>query len=554
MSSACLAPFLYPFTPSELGAALKFARRLQRGSGTFHQRSPIHIAAIPRLAGLEQHSPSVGHSSNAWDRLNPSPDDYSLTPFTDKCLLTLQAGSGGHGCVSFLREKYIAAGPANGGDGGSGGNIFIQAVQNCTSLHTVSKQREVTAGRGGNGQGDNQGGKKGKDILLQVPVGTVIREIRRWDPIDAEEDLARQKKYSKGLYEDGGRKLAQKWLFYPGAQPSDEVDLSLLPQIPKPRRSALAATMPPSPIRLDLDKHMETPLLLAAGAMGGYGNPHFLSREHPRPKVATKGDSGMRLTVALELKLLADVGLVGLPNAGKSTFLRSVSNSRARVGSWAFTTLQPNIGTVILDNHKGRPLRMLRSASQPSTSRTRFTIADIPGLIEDAHLDRGLGLDFLRHVDRAAVLAFVVDLSAGDAVAALKSLWREVGEYETLKDRQRTEESQKVVEWNPFEELPDFDTMQTVEEETKNLPQLVLPPISSKPWVVIATKADMPETQKNFARLGAYVQDLQDGRVEHPSKRQHARARGALTLPISAIKGEGVERVIDVLVDILAET
>lgn len=554
MSSACLAPFLYSFTRSELSAASTFARGLQRNSSTVHHRNLIHRSTASRSAALEQHSPSAEGSSNAWDRLNPSPDDYSLTPFTDKCLLTLQAGSGGHGCVSFLREKYIAAGPANGGDGGSGGNIFIQAVQNCTSLHTLSRQREITAGRGGNGQGDNQGGKKGKDVLLQVPVGTVIREIRRWDPIDAEEDLARQKKYSKGLYEDGRRKLAQKWLFYPGAQPSDEVDLSLLPQIPRPRRSALAAMMPQSPIRLDLDKHMETPLLLAAGAMGGYGNPHFLSREHPRPKVATKGDGGMRLTVALELKLFADVGLVGLPNAGKSTFLRSVSNSRARVGSWAFTTLQPNIGTVILDNHKGRPSRMLRSPSQASASRTRFTIADIPGLIEDAHLDRGLGLDFLRHVDRAAVLAFVVDLSAGDAVAALRSLWGEVGEYESLKDRQRVEESQRVVEWNPFEELPDCDAMQSVEEETKNLPQLVLPPISSKPWIVIASKADRPETQENFARLGAYVQDLQEGKVEHPSKRQHAHARGAIALPVSAIKGEGVDRVINVLVDILAET
>jgi len=129
-----------------------------------------------------------------------------------------------------------------------------------------------------------------------------------------------------------------------------------------------------------------------------------------------------------------------------------------------------------------------------------------------------------------------------------------VGEYETLKDRQRTEESQKVVEWNPFEELPEFDTMQSVEEETKNLPQLVLPPISSKPWIVIATKADMPETQGNFARLSAYVQDLQDGKVDHPSRRQYARTRGACTLPISAIRGEGVEKVIDVIVDILAAT
>jgi GTP-binding protein len=261
----------------------------------------------------------------------------------------------------------------------------------------------------------------------------------------------------------------------------------------------------------------------------------------------------MRLTVALELKLLADVGLVGLPNAGKSTFLRAVSNSRARVGSWAFTTLQPNIGTVILDNHKGRPSRLQRSPSLGHGGRTRFTIADIPGLIEDAHLDKGLGLDFLRHVDRAAVLAFVVDLSAGNAVQALKALWREVGEYEVLKDQQRTEESQRIIEWNPLEKLPAFDTLHSIDEEAKKLPQLILPPVSSKPWIVIATKADLPKTQENFLKLRTYVDDLNAGKVEHPSRRQNAQSQGACALPISAINGEGVEKVIDVVVNMLGD-
>ena len=142
----------------------------------------------------------------------------------------------------------------------------------------------------------------------------------------------------------------------------------------------------------------------------------------------------------LELKLLADVGLVGLPNAGKSTLLRALSNSRTRIGNWAFTTLQPSVGTVVLDNHKGRPT--FRSFGKTGEPRTHFTIADIPGLIEDAHLDKGLGLGFLRHVERAAMLLFVIDLSAGDAVSALEALWKEVGEYETLRNREISAETE----------------------------------------------------------------------------------------------------------------
>src|SRR5436190_11672803 len=177
---------------------------------------------------------------------------------------------------------------------------------------------------------------------------------------------------------------------------------------------------PRAPIHLDISVHMDQPMLLAAGALGGLGNPHFVSRTNGRPKFATKGEGGLKLDLELELKLLADVGLVGLPNAGKSTLLRSITNSRARVGNWAFTTLSPNIGTVVTDSHSGRPLVQSASGRAP---RSNFTIADIPGLIEGAHLDKGLGLGFLRHVERARILAFVIDLSAGDAVQVLKGLW-----------------------------------------------------------------------------------------------------------------------------------
>jgi GTP-binding protein len=133
--------------------------------------------------------------------------------------------------------------------------------------------------------------------------------------------------------------------------------------------------------------------------MGGLGNPHFVTKSITRPKYGTKGDGGMKVEIQLELKLLADVGLVGLPNAGKSTLLRAVTNSRTRIGNWAFTTLQLNIGTVVLDNHKGRPLVPTSESKSGAPRRTNFTIADTPSLIEDAHLDRSLGLGFLRHIE-----------------------------------------------------------------------------------------------------------------------------------------------------------
>ena len=230
-------------------------------------------------------------------------------------------------------------------------------------------------------------------------------------------------------------------MFYPGAKTAEETQITLPPP-PKPRRSNMAMMTPKAPIELDLSEDMEKPILLAAGAVGGLGNPHFATRETPKPKFASKGELGVRVTLELELKLLGDVGLVGLPNAGKSTLLRSISNSRTRVGDWAFTTLAPSIGTVVLDNNEGRP--SIRSVGEDGKSpRTNFTVADIPGLVEDAHLDRGLGLGFLRHIERARILAFVIDLGAGDAVLALQNLWKEVGEYEKLRNQELNEDTEQ---------------------------------------------------------------------------------------------------------------
>ncbi|GLB06370.1 GTPase of the mitochondrial inner membrane that associates with the large ribosomal subunit [Aspergillus tubingensis] len=517
-----------------------------------------------------QQTPLPDHISEP-SHLNPSPEDYSRFIFQDKCRSTIYAGAGGHGCVSFLREKYVEEGPPNGGDGGSGGSIYIQAVEGMTSLHKLARRGIIKAGRGKNGQGKSKGGKRGNDVLLQVPVGTVVREVDRYDPVT--EEIVRRKRERKeaaaaaaAAAEEGAEERDEidelglpsirhdRWVLYPGANPSDYLT-TVFPNNP-PRRQHIAALEPQAPIYLDLSQHMDKPILLAAGGAGGLGNPHFVTRNMNRPTFASRGEGGMRLELEFELKLLADVGLVGKPNAGKSTLLRSLTNSRTRVGNWEFTTLSPNIGTVVIDNHKGRPL----VESKGKARRTNFTIADIPGLIEDAHLDKGLGLGFLRHIERAGILAFVVDLSAGDPVQGLKGLWHELGEYERVRD---VEESMKVegddLTWNPpTHGLPELQSESAIQELNKvaskakdELPALNLSPIHTKPWFVVATKADLPETQERFKTLRDYLAAVKNGEEEHPGGHPYGRRDKVCAVPVSAIRGEGVAGIPKLVMDLL---
>ncbi|KAE8452667.1 hypothetical protein EG329_013926 [Mollisiaceae sp. DMI_Dod_QoI] len=533
-----LAPFLYPFLFSQTAKTslrpLLSSIRKQRNSTQIGQHLP------------ESH-------------LNPPPTDYGRTIFSDRATVTLCAGSGGHGCISFLREKYISAGPANGGDGGSGGNIYIQAVRGETSLHKLARRNILKAGRGKNGKGKTQGGERGDDIVVQVPVGTVVREISRVDPVADEEARRRVEGGKENAVEGADGKGPwkwdrEKWLLYPAITPED-IATAEFPKLPRGRRSPLAMAQVKGPISLDLSRPMERPLLLAAGAVGGLGNPHFVSKMVPRPKYATKGEEAVRITLELELKLLADVGLVGLPNAGKSTLLRAMSNSRARVGNWEFTTLQPNIGTVVLDNNKGRPLA--HASLENGEPRTNFTIADIPGLVEDAHLDRGLGISFLRHVERARVLAFVVDLGKGDAVTALKGLWKEVGEYERMKIEEEKELIEPTVHWSPFTSVEDAlanrsETIVINSGPTFENPLAPeLPSIADKPWFVVATKADLPGTQENYQNLKDYLERVNADEEPHPSGQKNVWQKRVEAIPVSAINGHGVEKITEWIVGLL---
>lgn len=588
-------PFLYPslFRAQVARAAI--------GASAISVRHHVTETASQHETETDSGQPS---------RLNPAPDDYYITNFADKAKLKLYAGPGGSGCISFAREAYLPDGPPNGGDGGYGGNIYIQAAYGETSLHKLARKRFVRAGRGTNGQGSNKGGRRGEDVIITVPVGTIVREISREDP-EAEDEyvrkIARKErlqreaeqakaerariKAEKAKAEEEGEEEedenskrrrrrkkerhveeepqydnpeAEKWVLYPGISTSQKAKI-WVPDLP-PREKLFA--QPKAPINLDLSRPTKQPILLAAGALGGLGNPHFVSREVQRPLYATRGDKAITMLIELELKLLADVGLVGLPNAGKSTLTRALTNSRARVGSWAFTTLQPNIGTVVLDNNRGRPIVKSYHRQDPDENwegdvdvkqRTRFTIADIPGLIEGAHLDKGLGMAFLRHVERAGVLAFVIDLGAGNAVKALKALWNEVGLYAQMReeealDREREARIQHNLDNNIDEEIDDDEFGQSwpISPDHPSAPDNKQGlHIAAKPWFVVATKCDLPGTQQNFKELREYLTRVTNGDEPHPSGVESAWIKDCAAIPVSAIKGQGVDRIIHWAVGLL---
>jgi GTP-binding protein len=252
--------------------------------------------------------------------------------FLDEVHLFVKAGDGGRGCISFRREKFVPRGGPNGGDGGHGGSVVLRAQSQWATLAHLYNRHHVKAGRGEHGRGSNQSGASGKDVVIEVPRGTVVREY------------------------DSGDVLA------------------------------------------DLVSEDQT-AVVARGGRGGRGNQHFATPTRQAPRFAEPGEAGEERHIRLELKLLADVGLVGLPNAGKSTLLARISAARPKIAEYPFTTLQPHLGVVSRDGG-------LRS----------LVFADIPGLIEGAHAGAGLGHRFLRHIERCRVLLQLVDLASAEPV------------------------------------------------------------------------------------------------------------------------------------------
>lgn len=267
--------------------------------------------------------------------------------FVDTAKIKLFAGKGGDGAVSFRHEIYIPKGGPDGGDGGRGGSIILRADKDTNTLLDFRFNPELHAENGKNGAGSRSAGRSGKDLIVEVPIGTVVK-----------------------------------------------------------RNGEIIA---------DLTKDKEE-AIIARGGDGGFGNAHFKSSTRQTPVVAEVGEPGEEFEAELELKLLADVGLVGLPNAGKSTFLSVVSNARPEIADYPFTTLTPNLGVATID---GRDI----------------LIADIPGLIEGASEGKGLGHAFLRHIDRTAVLLHLVDVYNDDAGKAYKTVRAELEKYSDLASR-----------------------------------------------------------------------------------------------------------------------
>ena len=257
--------------------------------------------------------------------------------FIDEVTIQVHAGRGGDGCASFRREKFIPFGGPNGGDGGNGGDIYLQADKGLNTLVHFQYQKRYQAERGRNGEGSQCTGRSGDDLIVPVPMGTMVYEADTGE-------------YLGDLVED------------------------------------------------------KQQLLVAKGGRHGLGNVHFKSSTNQAPRRMTSGQLGEQRQLRLELRLLADVGLVGLPNAGKSTLIRAVSKARPRVADYPFTTLTPNLGVVAVDQ------------------RDSFVMADVPGLIEGAAEGSGLGIQFLKHLKRTHVLLHLIDITSQDEAAIVHDI------------------------------------------------------------------------------------------------------------------------------------
>ena len=324
--------------------------------------------------------------------------------FFDEAFITVQSGDGGRGCVSFRREKFIPRGGPDGGDGGKGGDVILKSTSHRRTLYPFRFKREFKAKNGGYGQGRRKTGKKGEDLIIEIPPGTLIKDAETND------------------------------LLKDFTQPGDV-------------------------------------FIIAKGGRGGQGNHRFKTSTHRAPRFAQPGEPGQFLKLKLELKLIADVGLIGLPNAGKSTLISAISSATPKVADYPFTTLTPNLGVV--QTGWGKP----------------FVVADIPGLIEGAHNGAGLGIRFLRHIERTHILVHLIDTSAIDTQNPLAG-------YETINA-----------------ELAGYS-----------------PQLAEKPQILVLNKMDLPGANQTAETLQAMLKDRE-------------------VLLISALTRDGVEELISKIIE-----
>ena len=264
--------------------------------------------------------------------------------FVDYVKISVKSGSGGKGSTHLRREKYIPKGGPDGGDGGRGGHVIIRANPQLWTLFTFKFKKHFKAGNGGDGSGSRKSGPKGKDVIVEVPYGTIIK---------------------------------------------DTISEKVIEEINKDN----------------------TELIVTQGGLGGRGNYHFKSSTNQTPRYSQKGISGKEMNLTLELKVLADVGLVGFPNAGKSTLLSVVTSAKPKIANYEFTTLKPNLGIVSMTDYR------------------TFVMADIPGIIEGASEGKGLGHYFLRHIERNSILLYVIPVDAKDLKKEFEILNNELKKY-----------------------------------------------------------------------------------------------------------------------------
>jgi GTPase len=320
--------------------------------------------------------------------------------FVDQIRIQAKAGDGGNGCVSFRREKFVPKGGPDGGDGGKGGNIVLRADIHKDNLADFYYQPILRAKRGEHGLGKNMYGKAGADSIYKVPIGTVVYRIppQKLEPVVVEDER----------------------LAAPARVRIEPADCQLVADL--------------------TEKDQE--FILCRGGVGGKGNTHFKSSRNRVPRQFTEGESGEEGFFLLELRTIADAGLVGYPNAGKSTLLSKISAAHPKIAPYPFTTLNPMIGVVEFPGY------------------ARATVADIPGLIDGAHRNVGLGHDFLRHIVRCKLLIFVLDAAGSEGrspLTDLGSLRRELDLYD--------------------------------------------PKLAERPWIIVANKMDLPGAEKNLRLL-----------------------------------------------------